>query len=101
MCHFFTYHLFPIEIILKRMREVVEVESYVSCFSIPPYLMQVDVKQFRKATIILQWMGMNALIIYALAACDLIPAAVQGFYWGSPKNNLVRPFFSTWLLVLL
>lgn len=34
-------------------------------------------------------MGMNALIIYALAACDLFPAAIQGFYWGSPENNLV------------
>ncbi|XP_062083425.1 uncharacterized protein LOC133789651 isoform X2 [Humulus lupulus] len=35
------------------------------------------------------WMGMNALIIYALAACELFPAAVQGFYWQSPENNLV------------
>ncbi|XP_011041650.1 PREDICTED: heparan-alpha-glucosaminide N-acetyltransferase-like isoform X3 [Populus euphratica] len=49
----------------------------------------VDVKHFRKPTMILQWMGMNALIIYALAACDLFPAAIQGFYWGSPENNLV------------
>ncbi|XP_015572454.1 heparan-alpha-glucosaminide N-acetyltransferase isoform X4 [Ricinus communis] len=49
----------------------------------------VDVKHFRKAIAILQWMGMNALIIYALAACDLFPAALQGFYWQSPENNLV------------
>lgn len=49
----------------------------------------VDVKHFKKPTMILQWMGMNALIIYALAACDLFPAAIQGFYWGSPENNLV------------
>lgn len=39
--------------------------------------------------ILLQWMGMNALIIYALAACELFPAAVQGFYWRLPENNLV------------
>jgi heparan-alpha-glucosaminide N-acetyltransferase len=38
---------------------------------------------------VLQWMGMNALIIYALAACDLFTAAIQGFVWGSPENNLV------------
>ncbi|CAK9147409.1 unnamed protein product [Ilex paraguariensis] len=38
---------------------------------------------------VLQWMGMNALVIYALAACDLFPAALQGFYWRSPENNLV------------
>ncbi|XP_027076228.1 uncharacterized protein [Coffea arabica] len=49
----------------------------------------VDVKCIRKPTVIFQWMGMNALIIYALAACDLFPAALQGFYWRSPENNLV------------
>ncbi|KAJ4838637.1 hypothetical protein Tsubulata_004230 [Turnera subulata] len=50
----------------------------------------VDVKKIRKPTILLEWMGMNALIIYALAACELFPAAVQGFFWRSPENNLVR-----------
>ncbi|XVF32854.1 hypothetical protein REPUB_Repub17cG0118500 [Reevesia pubescens] len=49
----------------------------------------VDVKHFRKPVVLLQWMGMNALIIYALAACDIFPAAVQGLYWHSPENNLV------------
>ncbi|KAL1067694.1 hypothetical protein V6Z11_D12G147300, partial [Gossypium hirsutum] len=49
----------------------------------------VDVKHFRKPVVLLQWMGMNALIIYALAACDIFPAAVQGFYWRSPENNSV------------
>ncbi|KAL0420092.1 UNVERIFIED_CONTAM: hypothetical protein Sradi_1422700 [Sesamum radiatum] len=48
----------------------------------------VDVKCIRKPTVIFQWMGMNALIVYALAACDIFPAAVQGFYWRSPENNL-------------
>lgn len=51
--------------------------------------MQVDVKNFRKPTILLQWMGMNALAVYALAACELLPAALQGFYWRTPENNLV------------
>ncbi|XWS31786.1 hypothetical protein CRYUN_Cryun23aG0106000 [Craigia yunnanensis] len=49
----------------------------------------VDVKHFRKPVLLFQWMGMNALIIYSLAACDIFPAAVQGFYWHSPENNLV------------
>ncbi|KAG9440032.1 hypothetical protein H6P81_020197 [Aristolochia fimbriata] len=48
-----------------------------------------DIKQFRKPTVLLQWMGMNALIVYGLAACELFPAAIQGFYWRSPENNLV------------
>ncbi|OVA16836.1 Protein of unknown function DUF1624 [Macleaya cordata] len=50
----------------------------------------VDVKQFRRPTLLFQWMGMNALIVYALAACELFPAAIQGFYWRSPENNLVN-----------
>lgn len=49
----------------------------------------VDVKKIRKPMMVLEWMGMNALIVYALAACDLFPAAVQGLYWRSPDNNLV------------
>jgi heparan-alpha-glucosaminide N-acetyltransferase len=51
--------------------------------------MQVDIKHCRKPTMLLEWMGLNALIVYALAACDLFPAAMQGFYWRSPENNLV------------
>lgn len=39
--------------------------------------------------LLFQWMGMNALIIYALGACELFAAAVKGFYWRSPENNLV------------
>ncbi|KAI3773184.1 hypothetical protein L6452_04388 [Arctium lappa] len=50
----------------------------------------VDVIHIRKPTILFQWMGMNALIVYALAACDIFPAALQGFYWRSPENNLVN-----------
>ncbi|KAJ8443994.1 hypothetical protein Cgig2_020840 [Carnegiea gigantea] len=56
-------------------------------FTIIFYL--VDVRNIRKPVILLQWMGMNALILYALAACEIFPAALQGFYWGSPHNNLV------------
>ena len=54
--------------------------------------MQADIKHFRKPTVLLKWMGMNALIVYALAACDLFPAAVKGFYLHSLENNLVILF---------
>lgn len=50
----------------------------------------VDVKKYRRPTLLLQWMGMNALIVYALAACELFPALIQGLYWRSPENNLVN-----------
>jgi hypothetical protein len=32
---------------------------------------------------------MNALLMYTLVACGILPAALKGFYWGSPDNNLV------------
>ena len=54
--------------------------------------MQADIKHFRKPIVLLKWMGMNALIVYALAACDLFPAAVKGFYLHSLENNLVILF---------
>ncbi|KAF3436513.1 hypothetical protein FNV43_RR23605 [Rhamnella rubrinervis] len=57
------------------------------CLTIIYYI--VDVKKFRKPTILFEWMGMNALVVYALAACELFPAALQGFYWKTPENNLV------------
>ncbi|KAJ4968867.1 hypothetical protein NE237_015568 [Protea cynaroides] len=50
----------------------------------------VDAQNYRKPTILLEWMGMNALIVFTLAACELFPAAIQGFYWRSPENNLVN-----------
>ncbi|KAL9235721.1 hypothetical protein vseg_010460 [Gypsophila vaccaria] len=49
----------------------------------------VDVKHITKPVVLLQWMGMNAFLIYALAACEIFPILLQGFYWGSPSNNLV------------
>ncbi|KAK3140675.1 hypothetical protein QOZ80_5AG0404210 [Eleusine coracana subsp. coracana] len=49
----------------------------------------VGISQIKKPFILFQWMGMNALIVYVLAACELFPALVQGFYWRSPENNLV------------
>ncbi|KAJ6801018.1 uncharacterized protein M6B38_199380 [Iris pallida] len=51
---------------------------------------KVDVHRFRKPFLLLQWMGMNALIVFILAASELFPVAVQGFYWCSPSNNLVN-----------
>ncbi|KAH9306605.1 hypothetical protein KI387_011009, partial [Taxus chinensis] len=48
----------------------------------------VDVYGYKRPTILLEWMGLNSLIIYALAACDVFAAAIQGFYWRLPKNNI-------------
>ncbi|CAI8591698.1 unnamed protein product [Vicia faba] len=53
------------------------------------YLM-VDVCGYSRMTLILEWMGMHALMIYVLAACNIFPIFIQGFYWGSPHNNILK-----------
>lgn len=52
--------------------------------------MLVDVYEYRRMTSVLKWIGMHALIIYILAACNILPVVLQGFYWKHPQNNLLR-----------
>ncbi|XP_060217270.1 uncharacterized protein LOC132644680 [Lycium barbarum] len=53
--------------------------------------MVVDVWGYRKYwTIVLKWMGTNALLIYVLVSCNILPVILQGFYWRRPENNLLR-----------
>lgn len=49
----------------------------------------VDMWNCRKSFVFLEWMGMNALLIFVLAASEIFPAFIQGFYWRSPQNNMV------------
>ncbi|KAL2329480.1 hypothetical protein Fmac_017061 [Flemingia macrophylla] len=49
----------------------------------------VDVWGYRRMTVVMEWMGMHALMIYILAACNVFPIFLQGFYWGSPHNNIL------------
>ncbi|XP_024519084.1 heparan-alpha-glucosaminide N-acetyltransferase isoform X2 [Selaginella moellendorffii] len=49
----------------------------------------VDVYDIRYPTLLLEWMGMNSLIIYTLAATDVLVVFIQGFYWKQPQKNLV------------
>ncbi|WOH01552.1 hypothetical protein DCAR_0520936 [Daucus carota subsp. sativus] len=65
------------------------VTAGASGFLLTIFFYIVDVKKIRKPVALLQWVGMNALTIYALAACDILTAFVQGFYWRLPENNLV------------
>ncbi|RZC81123.1 hypothetical protein C5167_043700 [Papaver somniferum] len=50
----------------------------------------VDVLGFRKPTLVFEWMGKHALVIYILAACNVFPILLQGFYWKEPENNFLR-----------
>ncbi|KAJ7979699.1 Heparan-alpha-glucosaminide N-acetyltransferase [Quillaja saponaria] len=53
------------------------------------YLM-VDVYGYRRPTIVMEWMGKHALMIYILAACNIVPIILQGFYWRHPQNNILK-----------
>lgn len=50
----------------------------------------VDVYGIRWPTFAMEWMGMHALMIYILIACNILPILIQGFYWRNPKNNLLK-----------
>ncbi|CAL0316308.1 unnamed protein product [Lupinus luteus] len=49
----------------------------------------VDVCRYSRVTIIMEWIGRHALMIYILAACNILPIILQGFYLGKPRNNIV------------
>ncbi|KAI4343467.1 hypothetical protein L6164_010811 [Bauhinia variegata] len=53
------------------------------------YLM-VDVWGYSRMTMVMEWMGMHALMIYILAASNVLPVILQGFYWGQPQNNIFK-----------
>jgi len=52
-------------------------------------VLQVDVCGFRRPTLVLEWMGMHALMIFILATSNVLPVVMQGFYWKQPGNNIV------------
>lgn len=50
----------------------------------------VDVYGYRRPTVVIEWIGTHALMIYVLLACNVFPVLIQGFYWGDPKNNILH-----------
>lgn len=50
----------------------------------------VDVQGHRHVTMVFEWMGLHALMIYILIACNILPVLLQGFYWRQPQNNILR-----------
>ena len=52
----------------------------------------VDLYGYRRLTVAMEWMGMHALMIYVLIACNILPIFIHGFYWKEPKNNLVSSY---------
>ncbi|XP_073008214.1 uncharacterized protein [Typha latifolia] len=50
----------------------------------------VDVYGYRRPSFVVEWMGIHALMIYVLLACNILPLMIQGFYWRKPQNNLLK-----------
>ncbi|VAH47534.1 unnamed protein product [Triticum turgidum subsp. durum] len=50
----------------------------------------VDLYGYRRPTVAMEWMGMHALMIFVLIACNILPIFIHGFYWGEPNNNLLK-----------
>ncbi|CAN8265792.1 unnamed protein product [Cochlearia groenlandica] len=53
------------------------------------YLM-VDIYGYKRASIVLEWMGIHALPIYILVACNIVFIFIHGFYWKKTTNNLLH-----------
>ncbi|PON34515.1 hypothetical protein PanWU01x14_343760 [Parasponia andersonii] len=49
----------------------------------------VDVLGYKRTAVVFEWIGKHALMIYVLAACNVLPLLLQGFYWRQPHNNIL------------
>lgn len=47
----------------------------------------------------LEWIGMNAMLVYVMAAADIFPAFINGWYYDDPHNTLV--WFMSFALLYL
>ncbi|XP_011075723.1 heparan-alpha-glucosaminide N-acetyltransferase-like [Sesamum indicum] len=65
------------------------VTSGLAGFLLATIYLVVDVYGCRRFALVLEWMGMNALLIYILVACNILPLILQGFYWRDPRNNIL------------
>ncbi|KAJ7540770.1 hypothetical protein O6H91_10G029900 [Diphasiastrum complanatum] len=53
------------------------------------YIM-IDAYGVRRPTILLEWMGMNAMLVFAGGAQGLLGGFVNGFYYESQNKNLIN-----------
>ncbi|XP_042412152.1 uncharacterized protein LOC122001463 isoform X1 [Zingiber officinale] len=49
----------------------------------------VDIYGYRKPTLVMEWLGMHALMVYILLGCNIFPLFAQGFYLREPENNII------------
>lgn len=56
----------------------------------PACVSQVDVVSLRYAFAPLRWVGMNAMLVYVMAAEGVFEGFLNGWYYESTNNTLVN-----------
>ncbi|KAG8647194.1 heparan-alpha-glucosaminide N-acetyltransferase [Manihot esculenta] len=61
----------------------------------------IDVWGLRMPFLFLEWIGMNAMLVYVMAAQGIFEGFINGWYYKSPDNTLVKwiqnhVFFNVW-----
>ncbi|GAQ81409.1 heparan-alpha-glucosaminide N-acetyltransferase [Klebsormidium nitens] len=49
----------------------------------------VDVLRIRTPFRLLEWMGLNALLVFVLGACGILETGLRTLYWVRPEQNLI------------
>lgn len=51
---------------------------------------QIDVWGFRTPFLFLEWIGMNSMLVFVMAAEGIFAGFINGWYYEDPNNSLVR-----------
>lgn len=51
---------------------------------------QVDVLEWKHVFLPLEWIGMNAMLVYVMGAEGVLAAFFNGWYYRHPSNTLVK-----------
>ncbi|KAK9291561.1 hypothetical protein L1049_019509 [Liquidambar formosana] len=60
----------------------------------------VDIWSFKYLFLPLEWIGMNAMLVYVMAAEGIFAGFINGWYYDDPHNTLVRFHVILFLVVL-
>ncbi|KAL8040366.1 hypothetical protein ABFX02_10G093400 [Erythranthe guttata] len=65
------------------------------------FYLLIDVWGMRKPFLFLEWIGMNAMLVFVMAAQGIFAGFINGWYFKNPDNNLVNwiqqhVFFDVW-----
>jgi heparan-alpha-glucosaminide N-acetyltransferase len=53
--------------------------------------LQVDIWGLKILFVPFKWIGMNAMLVYVMAAEGIFAGFINGWYYDDPRNTLVHP----------